>query len=72
MCECVHVCACMCDVFLCACVCTGEEPGANKRKVMCLLKKKEVLDKLHSGMSIAAVRCRYSVNSCSQVPLQCQ
>jgi hypothetical protein len=33
-----------------------------KRKVMCLLEKAEVLDKLHRGMSVASVRCHYGVN----------
>ena len=65
---CVCVCVCMCDVSLsvCMCVrtcaCTDGEPGAKKRRVMCLLEKMEVLDKLQSGMSIATVRCHYGVN----------
>jgi hypothetical protein len=43
-------------------VCAGEEPVAKKRKVMCLLEEVEVMGKLQSGMSIAAVRCHYGLN----------
>ena len=43
-------------------MCVDGEPGAKERKVMCLLEKMEVLDKLQSGLSIATVRCHYGVN----------
>jgi hypothetical protein len=43
-------------------VCASEEPGAKNRRVMCLLEKMEMLDKLHSGMNIVAVRCHYGVD----------
>jgi predicted metal-binding protein len=44
-------------------VCADEEPEGNrKRKVMSLLEKVEVLDKLESKMRIAAVRCLCGIN----------
>jgi hypothetical protein len=42
-------------------VCADGEPGAKQRKVMCLLEKMEVLDKLQSAMNIVADRCHYGV-----------
>jgi hypothetical protein len=50
---------CIWKSYICA---DKESKNKNKSKIVSFLEKVEMIDKLNRGMSIAAVRCHYSVN----------